>query len=138
MELFHVPHTHIDKAWRDGAHMLAEACKRAEREITADQLKMILSRNERQLLCAMDGGKPLGWAVVSVSQLPNVRALYVYSIYAPGATGVEVFEQLKGYARHLGCSVIRGACDEVIERLWRRRFAAKRLYSIVELEVGDA
>jgi len=132
-----VPHTHIDRAWRDGAHMLAAACKRAEREITIDQLKLILSRNERQLLAAVEDGKPAGWAVVNVAQMPNVRALYVFAIYAPGATGLDLFEQLKGYARHLGCSVIRGACDESVERLWRRRFNAQRLYSIVQIEVDE-
>ena len=35
--------THIDKAWKDGASCLAEACETSGGEITGDQLKLIQS-----------------------------------------------------------------------------------------------
>jgi len=57
MELFQVPASHIDAAWRDGARLLEQACKRADREVTADQLKFLLARGERTLLGLADGGK---------------------------------------------------------------------------------
>lgn len=137
MELFQCTPAQIDQAWADGAHQLAEACKLASREITVDQLKMMLARGERTLIGVRDGSHVKGWAAIQVQQLPNIRTLYVYSIYAPGATGPEVFAQLKQYARANGCSVIRGACNEAVARLWARRFDAKPLYQIMEIEVNE-
>ncbi|MTW25843.1 hypothetical protein, partial [Streptococcus pneumoniae] len=47
--LAHEPATHIDQAWRDGAHLLAKACDTSGGEVTGDQLKMLLSRGDRML-----------------------------------------------------------------------------------------
>jgi len=127
MKLFSVPATHIDKAWKDGAFRLGLACQRTK-EVTADQLKLMLSRGELQLLGAMDGDKPKGWAAVRIDQLPNYRALLVYAIHAPGAV---LLDQLKSYAEHNGCTAIRGACDDAVSRLWTKYGAQKR-YQIME------
>lgn len=135
MELFQCTPAQIDQAWLDGAHNLSEACKLASREITIDQLKMLLARGERTLIGVRDGAIVKGWAAIQVQQLPNIRTLYVYSVYAPGATGPGVFDQLKQYAKANGCSVIRGACNEAVSRLWVRRFDAKPLYTIMEIEL---
>jgi hypothetical protein len=134
-KLLHVPAAHVDKAWKDGAHNLSEACKWALREVTADQLKMMLARGERQLLALESEGQKVAWAAVQVQQLPNIRILYVYSIYAPGSTGPEAFKLLADLARSEGCSSIRGACSEQVARLWERYFKAKRLYTTCEIEL---
>lgn len=135
MKLVHIPAAFIDKAWADGAHKLAAACKWASREVTPDQLKMLLAKGERQLLGLDIDGKMVAWAAVEVQQLPNIRILYVYSIYAPGSTGAEAFELLADVARKEGCSSIRGACVDHIARLWEIKFQAKRLYTVMEIDV---
>ena len=135
MKILHIPPQHVDKAWREGAHNLSEACKWASREVTPDQLKMMLSRGERQLLGLDEGGKFVAWAAVQVQQLPNIRVLYVYSIYAPGSTGPEAFRLLADMARAEGCSSIRGACSEQVTRIWERKFQAKRLYITCEIDI---
>jgi len=135
MRLMHVAPAHVDKAWKDGAHNLAEACKWATREITPDQLKMMLARGERQLVVLEESGIMVAWAAVQVQQLPNIRVLYVYAIYAPGSTGPEAFSLLADLARSEGCSEIRGACSEAVARLWERKLKAERLYSIMSIPV---
>jgi hypothetical protein len=98
---------------------------------------MLLSRGERTLLGARDAdGEIHGWAAVQVQQLPNIRVLHIYSIYAPGATTDDLFDKLKAYARANGCTTIRGACSEAVGRIWERRFNAQRLYTIFELETA--
>lgn len=136
MQLQYVPASHIDKAWEDGAHMLAKSCEKSGGSITPDQLKMALSLGHYDLLALVDAS-PIAWCVVQVSQQPNKRILYIHQIYAPRATYAEAWEQLKAYARHNGCSVIHGACNDAIQRLWERRFQAKKLYSIVEIPVTE-
>jgi hypothetical protein len=135
MKLIHIPPAHIDKNWRDGAHNLAAACKWASREVTPDQLKMMLARGERQLLGLEVDGQFVAWAAVQVQQLPNIRVLYIYSIYAPGSTGPDAFRLLADLARAEGCSSIRGACVEQVARLWERKFKAQRLYTTMEIPV---
>jgi hypothetical protein len=49
-KLIVVPSTHIDVAWKEGAHRLGLACATSGGEISGDQLKMMLSRGERTLL----------------------------------------------------------------------------------------
>lgn len=137
MELFVVSPAFVDAAWADGANTLAEATKWADREITADQLKMLLARGERVLLGMREGiEKPMAWAAVQVQQLPNIRCLYVYAIVAHNSTGAEQFEKLKEYAKANGCTTIRGACSDSIGRLWERKLDAKKLYAIYEIEVN--
>ncbi len=136
MRLVVIPPAHLDRVWREGANQLAEACKWADREVTPDQLKMMLARGERALLALeAEAGKFVAFAAVQVQQLPNIRVLYVYSIFAPGATAPECFEHLAGFARHEGCSSIRGACSDAVERLWARKFKARTLYHICEIDV---
>jgi len=136
MELFQVPPQQIDRAWADGASVLGEACKWALREITPDQLKMLLSRGERVLLGAKEGDQILGWASVGVQQLPNIRVLYIYAMAGKGIANKEGFGLLKEYAIANGCTTIRGAVRPAMMRLMTQRFGAKPLYQTFETEAA--
>lgn len=135
MELRTVPPSHIDIAWRDGASNLAKACESSEGEITADQLKMILSRGERTLLQMWDGEKAVGWGVIRVEQLPNIRALYVTGLYAPHGHFEQFFDQIKAIAFNMGCSRVRCAAKPAQARLYRMKCDFKPVYEILEVEV---
>lgn len=135
VNIFQVPLQFVDKAWRDGAHKLGEAAEKSHGEITPDQLRLILTRGERILLGMGDDTQVAAWAAVQIQQLPNLRACYVYCIYAPGATSPQAFDLLKKYAADNGCSVVRGACNDVISRLWQIRFKARKAYTVLEMDV---
>lgn len=135
MELFIVPPKHIDTAWRDGAFRLDEACQKSGSDITGDQLKLMLARGERILACIKKDAYPVGWVVFDFIQYPNTRSLFIYELYAPRNAGAELMEKLTEIAKAEGCSSIRGACDEVGERLWKDRFKAKRLYAVCEVDL---
>jgi hypothetical protein len=138
MKLFQVPPSHICKAWGDGAYNLGKATDHAKREITPDQLKLLLLRGERTLLgIADDSDIPQAWAAVQIQTLPNLRTLFVYALYAPGATSPEAFKLLAEYGRSNGCMTIRGCCIDPIGRIWERRFEAKKLYSTYEIEIDE-
>jgi hypothetical protein len=136
MQVQLVPQTMIDYAWRDGAHQLARACDKSAGDVTPDQLKMLLARGERHLLCFREGadGPPLAWAVITFEQHPNQRALFVYSLFAPGATGDDAIKTLEQFARANGASVLRGACQDASVRLWQRRGFTKA-YTIIERNI---
>ena len=134
LELFQCMPHEIDRAWREGAHKLSDACKWASREITPDQLKMLLARGERTLIGARDNGEVKGWAAVHVLQLPNCRVLHIYSMCGKGICSFDGLKLLKEHAQASGCSGIRGCVRPSMERLMRR-FGGKTLYTTCEIEV---
>lgn len=129
MQLFKVPPSHIDAAWRSGAHLLGEAAPTTD-EWTPEQLKFQLARGEIDLL----GASGKAWVAVRVLQFPNVRSLWVYAIYAPGAASRGAFEALEAYAKEQGCSRIQGGCGEAVARLWGR-LGFKRAYEVMEYRI---
>lgn len=133
MILCPVPSEQIDKAWKDGASCLSEACNTSGGEITGDQLKMLLSRGERTLLCMREDDKTTGWAVVRVDQLPNLRVLHVTELVAHNAGFERFFDALKTMADHLGCSRVRCSCKEAQARLYRMKLGFKPVYTTLEV-----
>lgn len=120
MRLEIVPHTHIDIAWRDGASCLAEACDTSGGEITGDQLKLILSRNER-FLVRMDDDGPIGWGVVRIDQLPNVRVLHITDLVCHNRQFERFFQEIKGWAAKFGCGEVRWSCGDAQARLYQMK-----------------
>lgn len=127
--------SHIDRAWRDGAHNLSEACDVSGGEITGDQLKLILSRGERNLFAGIEDGKPVGWVVIGVIQLPNVRTLHLYAMWAPGHLYDEFFNDLKSIAIQEGCSEIRCCADQTRARLYRMRFGFEPVHQTLKVSI---
>lgn len=134
MNLVPIPAHQIDAAWRDGAHVLGKACETSGGEIEGPQLKMILSRGERTLV-RMDADKTVGWGVVRVDQLPNIRVLFVTDLVAPHGHFEQFFTALKEMAVSLGCSRIRCAAKPAQERLYKMKCDFQPVYSILEVQL---
>lgn len=135
MKLIPVPHTHVDRAWREGASCLARACDTSGGEITGDQLKLILSRGERTLLRMDADGQTVGWGVVRVDQLPNMRVLFVTDLVAPHGHFERFFAALTDLAVTHGCSRIRCAAKPAQARLYSTKCGFKPVYQIMEVEL---
>lgn len=134
MKLLIVQPTHIDQAWhKDGASCLAKACDASGGEVTGDQLKMILSQGQRILLRMDVDGQAVGWGVVRVDQLPNMRVLHVCEMVAPGAHFEQFLDQLKDLAGQNGCSRIRCSCKPAQARLFRAKVGFKPVYETMEV-----
>lgn len=134
MQLIHVPASHVDAAWKDGAAELAKACDTSGGEIEGPQLKMILARGERALIRMESEGKTVGWGVVRVDQLPNMRVLFVTDLVAPHGHFEDFFGALQEMAKGYGCSRIRCAAKPAQERLYRAKVGFKAVYTILEVE----
>lgn len=134
LKLIPVPANFIDLAYKRGASCLHEACDTSGGEITGDQLKMLLSRGERSLLEMTIEGKTVGWGVVRVDQLPNMRVLFITDLVSHNGGFEQFFEAVKHLARDLGCSKIRCAAKEAQARLYRMKAGFKPVYEILETE----
>ena len=133
MKLLHVQPQFVDQAWRDGADRLAEACATSGGEVTGSQLKLLLSRGERNLLRMDKDGETVGWGVVRVDQLPNVRVLHVCEMYAPNASFESFVDELKALASGLGCSEVRCSAKDAQARLYRAKLGFEPLYTTMRL-----
>jgi hypothetical protein len=133
MKLILVPSTHIDQAWSEGASRLTDACAVSGGEITADQLKLILSRGERILVRMDVDGDAVGWGAVRVDQLPNFRVLHVCEMAAPDAHFEQFFTELKALAKAFGCSRIRCAAKPAQARLYRMKCGFTPVYETLEV-----
>lgn len=134
-KLIVVPSTHIDRAWKEGAHRLAEACETSGGEITGDQLKMMLSRGERILVRMDEGLEIIGWAVLGIEQLPNIRVLYVYELWAPGGHFERFVDETKALAEAHGCSALRCAAKPAQARLYKRLAGFSPVYETLEVQL---
>lgn len=133
MKLLHVPATHVDQAWKDGASKLAEACATSGGEVTGDQLKLLLARGERTLIQMNDNGAIVGWGVMRIDQLPNVRVLHICEVYAPRNLHGEYLAQLKELAKAHGCSEIRCSAKPAQARLYRMKFDFESVYETMRV-----
>lgn len=124
----------IDKAWRDGASCLGEACATLD-EITGDQLKMILSRGERTLVALRDDDKTVGWGAWRVDQYPNIRVLHCTDLVAHNAHFEAFFLALKQAAEMMGCSEIRCSCGPAQARLYRMKLGMEPVYETLRVKL---
>jgi len=111
----------IDRAWKEGASCLAEACNSSGGEITGDQLKMILSRGERTLVALVEDEKPVGWGVVKIDSLPNVRVMHICDLVAHNSKFEQFFGELKRMAVDSGCMEVRWCCKDAQARLYKMK-----------------
>lgn len=124
----------VDFAWAEGASELAKACDTSGGEITGDQLKLLIARGERTLIRMESEGQTVGWGVVRIDQLPNMRVLFVTDLVAPGAHFETFLSELKGMAAQHGCSRVRCAARPAQARLYRMKAGFRPVYEILEVE----
>lgn len=124
----------IDAAWQEGASELARACDTSGGEIEGPQLKMLLARGERTLIRMEKDAKTLGWGVVRIDQLPNMRVLFVTDMVAPNAQFQTFLQELKDLAKQYGCSRVRCAAKPAQSRLYRMKAGARPVYEVLEWE----
>ncbi len=130
MILLPIPQHQTDAAWNDGAHSLSESCVE---ECTIEQLKMLISRGERQLVRMDADGKTVGWGVFRVDCLPNFRVLFVTNLVGHHSRFERFYDALKKLASDMGCSRIRFACKPAQERLYRIKLKSNPVYQVCEV-----
>ena len=115
--------------------MLGKACDASGGEIEGPQLKMLLARGERTLI-RMDDGGAVGWGVIRIDQLPNMRVLFITDLYAPGAAFQRFYPLIEDIARQQGCSRVRCAAKPAQARLYQHRANFQHVYAILEREIS--
>jgi hypothetical protein len=73
---------------------------------------------------------------VRIDQLPNLRALFVTDLVAPGAHFERFFDELRALAKTYGCSRIRCAAKPAQARLYAMKCQFRPVYTILEVDAA--
>ena len=133
MKLYIVPTTHVQQYWHLAKEYLDKALEKGEGEFTNDQLKLMVTQGQQQLLLSMDKDKCLNAATVQWISYPNERIAYV--TYAGGTKLAEVFDEFNGWVKSSGGTAIQ--CSTGHKGLVRlfQKLNYKKKYTLMELKL---
>lgn len=126
----------VQQVWPEVEEFISSALQYGAGEYSAEQLKVLVVRNEHILLVAVDEENKLhGAATVQFINYPNHRVAFVTAIGGKLISNPNTFQQLVAVCKANGATRIQGAARESIERLWRKLFKFERSYAIVEKDI---
>jgi hypothetical protein len=137
MKLYIVPTTHVQQYWHLAEPLLQLALDKGNDEFTADQLKLMVTQGQQQLLLLMKDtyrDKCVCALTVQWIMYPNDRVCYI--TYIGGKNTKAGFEQFKNWARSNGGTCIQGSTKyESIVKLFNRLYGYKKKYTLMELKL---
>ena len=134
MKLYVVPTNQVQRFWYLAEPLLQKALDKGNNEYTADQLKLLVTQGQQQLLLVMKEDKCYVAVTVQFINYPNDRVAYI--TYIGGKNTRAGFEQFKQWAKEQGCTAIQGSTKyESIARLWNRLYGYQKKYQLMELKL---
>jgi hypothetical protein len=134
MKLYVVPTNQVQRFWYLAEPLLQKALDKGNDEFTADQLKLLVTLGQQQLLLVMKEDKCYVAVTVQFINYPNDRIAYI--TYIGGKNTRAGFEQFKQWAKEQGCTAIQGSTKyESIARLWNRLYGYQKKYQLMELKL---
>lgn len=125
-----VPVAWVNRVWPTVAPYIAAALERAGGEYTVDHVQGLVTAGHWLLVVATEENQIHGAATINMYNRPTDRVAFVTTIGGAGITSAPMFEQLKAVAASQGATVIEGAVQESIARLWRK-YGFEEKYRIV-------
>ena len=133
MRLEIVPTQFIYHVWDKAEPFLVKGLARSGGEYSADQLKVMLTKNEQTLGIFIDDDSNIHGAItVSFINYPNDRVAFVTALGGRAIAEKYLWDQFETWMKSQGATVMRGAAFESVARLWRKQFGVQTRYLIVE------
>jgi hypothetical protein len=136
MKLYIVPTIQVQRFWHLAEPLLQKALDKGNGEFTADQLKLLVTQGQQQLLLVMKDEICYVALTVQFINFPNDRVAYI--TYIGGKNTKAGMEQFKQWAREQGCTAIQGSTKfESITKLWNRLYGFNKKYVLMELQLNE-
>ncbi len=136
MKLYIVPTIQVQRFWHLAEPLLQKALDKGNGEFTADQLKLLVTQGQQQLLLVMKDEICYVAFTVQFINYPNDRIAYI--TYIGGKNTKAGMEQFKQWAREQGCTAIQGSTKfESITKLWNRLYGFNKKYVLMELKLNE-
>jgi len=137
MKVQHVPIEFVNQVWPqvEGYIEAAIEQQQGQKDYTLDQVKTLVVMGHWLLLVASaEDNEIKGAATVSFSTRPNHRVAFITYIGGRLITNPNTFQQLSTILKQRGATVIEGAVNEAVARLWQR-YGFTEKYSIVGVTI---
>ena len=136
MKLYIVPTIQVQRFWHLAEPLLQKALDKGNGEFTADQLKLLVTQGQQQLLLVMKDEICYVALTVQWVNFPNDRVAYI--TYIGGKNTKAGFEQFKQWVKENGGTAIQGSTKyESIAKLWNRLYGYEKKYTLMELKLHD-
>ena len=136
MKLYIVPTIQVQRFWHLAEPLLQKALDKGNGEFTADQLKLLVTQGQQQLLLVMKDEICYVALTVQWINFPNDRVAYI--TYIGGKNTKAGFEQFKQWVKENGGTSIQGSTKyESIAKLWNRLYGYEKKYTLMELKLHD-
>ena len=136
MKLYIVPTIQVQRFWHLAEPLLQKALDKGNGEFTADQLKLLVTQGQQQLLLVMKDEICYVALTVQWVNFPNDRVAYI--TYIGGKNTKAGFEQFKQWVKENGGTSIQGSTKyESIAKLWNRLYGYEKKYTLMELKLHD-
>ena len=136
MKLYVVPTNQVQRFWYLAEPLLQKALDKGNNEFTADQLKLLVTQGQQQLLLAMKEDKCYVAVTVQWINYPNDRVAYI--TYLGGKDIKKVANEFKEWVKHHGGTSIQCSTKhESIARLLVKLHGYQKKYQLLELKVNE-
>ena len=136
MKLYIVPTIQVQRFWHLAEPLLQKALDKGNGEFTADQLKLLVTQGQQQLLLVMKDEICYVALTVQWINYPNDRVAYI--TYIGGKNTKAGMEQFKQWVKENGGTSIQGSTKfESITKLWNRLYGFNKKYQLMELKLHD-
>jgi len=134
MKLYVVPTNQVQRFWYLAEPLLQKALEKGNGEFTAEQLKLLVTQGQQQLLLVMKDEICYVALTVQWINYPNDRVAYI--TYIGGKNTKAGMEQFKQWVKHNGGTSIQGSTKfESITKLWNRLYGFNKKYQLMELKI---
>ena len=136
MKLYIVPTIQVQRFWHLAEPLLQKALDKGNGEFTADQLKLLVTQGQQQLLLVMKDEICYVAFTVQWINYPNDRVAYI--TYIGGKNTKAGMEQFKQWVKENGGTSIQGSTKfESITKLCNRLYGFNKKYQLMELKLHD-
>jgi len=134
-KLYVIPTTQVHKFWHKAIPHLNEAMKMGDGEYTIDQLKLLVTLGQQQLLLVLDEDKNCSVAfTVQWQNLGSDRLCYIS--YVGGKQTQDNWKEFVEWVKINGGTSIQGSTkSKAIVRLWRMAYKMQPKYTLMELKL---
>lgn len=123
---------YLDAVWPKVEGLLSDAIKKANGEVTIEQLRLLVLRGDSHLVVWHENDEVVSAGTVEFINYPNYRV--AYCSFLSGKYTEESFEALKAWCRDLGATKIQCWGDDAVARLYAR-YGMEKKYNLLRLDL---
>jgi len=136
MKAQYVPLEFTAQTWPKVEKFVASALSFGHGDYTLEQVKLLICMGQWLLIVMVDDNDEVhGAATVTFINYPNARVGFITTIGGKLIANQKVFKEVCEILKSRGATKIQGMGRPAIVRLWRSKFGAEDMYTLMEYKL---